>query len=110
MKELEYPFDSKYITKKKKSLRRQLLADGSNRISKKIAILGGSTTNEIMLCLELFLLNQGIEPSFYESEYNMYWQDAILQETYAHFATIWEHLEETFHCPIRITSNSPSIA
>lgn len=77
MKELEYPFDSKYITKKKKSLRRQLLADGSKRINKKIAILGGSTTNEIMLCLELFLLNQGIEPSFYESEYNMYWQDAM---------------------------------
>lgn len=77
MRELEYPFDAKYITKKKKSLRRQLLEDDTKRIHKKIAILGGSTTNEIMLCLELFLLNQGIEPSFYESEYNMYWQDAM---------------------------------
>ena len=27
--------------------------------------------------LELFLLNQGIEPEFYESEYGMYWEDAM---------------------------------
>ncbi len=77
MQELEYPFDAKYIIKKKKSLRRELLADGSKRIRKNIAVLGGSTTDEIIKSLELFLLNQGIEPSFYESEYNMYWQDAM---------------------------------
>ena len=27
--------------------------------------------------LDLFLLNYGIEPTFYESEYNRYWQDAV---------------------------------
>lgn len=77
MKELEYPFDSGYLLKKKRSIKRQLLSDGSVRIRKKIAVLGGSTTNDIINMLELFLLNYGIEPTFYESEYNRYWQDAV---------------------------------
>ena len=76
MKELEYPFDSDYILKKKKSLKRQLL-EQDNLIEKKVAILGGSTTNDIKLILELFLLNYGIKPIFYESEYNQFYQDAV---------------------------------
>lgn len=79
MKELEYPFDSGYLLKKKKSLKRNLLADGSTRIKKKIAVLGGSTTNDIVDMLELFLLDAGIEPQFYASEYNRYWQDAVFE-------------------------------
>ena len=51
--------------------------DGTKRIHKKIAILGGSTTYDIKVCMELFLLNYGIEPEFYESEYNQYYQDAM---------------------------------
>ena len=35
------------------------------------------TTNDIKIVLELFLLNYGIKPSFYESEYNQYYQDAM---------------------------------
>ena len=77
LQELEYPFDSEYILKKAKSMKRQLRADGSARISKKIAVLGGSTTHNIVQILELFLLNHGIEASFYESEYAMYWEDAM---------------------------------
>lgn len=77
MKILEYPFDSDYILKKSKSIRRELLADGTSRLHKKIAVLGGSTTHDIIRVLELFLLNYGIEPEFYESEYNMYYQDAM---------------------------------
>lgn len=46
-------------------------------MEKKIAILGGTTTNDIKLILELFLLNNGIKPVFYESEYNQYYQDAV---------------------------------
>jgi len=74
---LNYPFDSSYLLKKKKSLRRQLLADGVPKLKKKIAVLGGSTTHDIIQMLELFLLNQGIEPDFYESEFNKYWEDAM---------------------------------
>ena len=77
MKELEYPFDSEYIIKKRKSLKRQLLADGSKRLKKKIAVFGGSTTNDIVIYLDLFLLDQGIEAEFYQSEYAQYWQDAM---------------------------------
>lgn len=77
MKELEYPFDGKCIITKKLKLKRLLLADGTKRIKKKIAILGGSTTNDIKLTLELFLLDFGIEAEFYESEYNQFYQDAM---------------------------------
>lgn len=77
LQELEYPFDSEYILKKSKSLKKQLLSDGSARLHKKIAVLGGSTTHDIVRILELFLLNQGIEARFYESEYDMYWEDAM---------------------------------
>lgn len=79
MKELEYPFDGEYILKKAKSIKKALLADGSKRIAKKIAVLGGSTTHDIVKILELFLLHYGIEPVFYESEYARYWQDAMFE-------------------------------
>ena len=77
MKELAYPFDSAYIMKKKRSLKRNLLKDESSRLEKKIAVLGGSTTNDVISCLELFLLDNGIKPNFYQSEYGQYWQDAL---------------------------------
>lgn len=79
MKELEYPFDGEYILKKAKSIKKALLSDGSKRIAKKIAVLGGSTTHDIIKVLELFLLHYGIEPAFYESEYAQYWQDAMFE-------------------------------
>ena len=77
MKELEYPFDSAYIMKKRRSIKRTLLSDGSSRLKKRIAVLGGSTTNDIVSIMELFLLDMGIEPTFYQSEYAQYWQDAM---------------------------------
>lgn len=79
MKELNYPFDAQLLLRKKKSLKKRLLEEleGQTLIKKKIAFLGGSTTNDIKLMLELFLLDQGIEASFYESEYNKYYEDAV---------------------------------
>lgn len=78
IKELNYPFDSQWILKKKKSIKQRLLQDeNSSFIEKKIAILGGSTTNDVKNILELFLLNYGIKPTFYESEYNQYYEDAM---------------------------------
>ena len=87
MKTLSYPFDSSYILKKKRSIKKELLTAGSGRIKKKIAVLGGSTTNEIVNILELFLLDQGIEPEFYQSEYAQFWQDAVFgNEELSNFA------------------------
>ncbi len=78
MKELEYPFNAQEIIKKKKLYRKQLLSgDTSGFILKKVAILGGETTQDIKLVLELFLLNYGIKPTFYESEYNQYYEDGM---------------------------------
>lgn len=77
MRELQYPFDNEYILKKAKRIKKELLASEDKCIVKKIAVLGGSTTHDIIRVLELFLLEQGIEPLFYESEYAMYWQDAM---------------------------------
>ena len=82
---INYPFDSAEINKKKKSLRKELLSDDSKRIRKKIAVLGGSTTNGIVDTLELFLLNYGIEPTFYQSEYAQFWQDAMFGEELSDF-------------------------
>ena len=79
MKELEYPFDGAWILKKRRKIKKMLLEDGSSRIKKRIAVLGGSTTSDIIFMMELFLLNSGIEPSFYESEYARYWQDAMFE-------------------------------
>lgn len=79
MRELEYPFDGEYILKKSKRIKRELLSSAEERkfLVKKIAVLGGSTTHDIVRVLELFLLDQGIQAEFYESEYNQYWQDAM---------------------------------
>ncbi len=78
LKELEYPFDSELLLKKKRSLRRRLLEEADVKYTnKRIAILCGSTANEVKDILELFLLNNGIKPKFYLSEYNKYWEDVI---------------------------------
>lgn len=77
MKELNFPFDEKAIMKYRRKLKKQLLADGSLRIKKKIAVLGGSTTNDVVTALELFLLNNGIHPEFYQTEYNKFYEEAV---------------------------------
>ena len=140
MRELEYPFDAKELLRRKKSLRKCLLeAPGEAFLEKKIAILGGQTTRDIALMLELFLLNQGIKPRFYESEYNQFYEDGMfpnpaleafapdliyvctcirnipnlpppdddagaverkLDAAYEKFRGLWDHLTETYRCPI----------
>lgn len=77
MKELEYPFDAQEIITRKRTLKKELLKQNHTFLEKKIAILGGVTTENIKNILELFLLNYGIKPSFYESEYNQYYEDAM---------------------------------
>ncbi len=77
MKELDFPFDGNEIMRKKLALRKKLLSDGTARLKKKIAVLGGSTSSHVVAALELFLLNFGIEPVFYQSEYNKFFEDAV---------------------------------
>lgn len=73
-----YPYDSDLLMRRQKGIRRDLLArEQVGYIDKRIAILGGSTTDDIKNILELFLLEAGIRPQFYQSEYNKYYEDAV---------------------------------
>lgn len=73
---LRYPIDGKALNRKKLAIKKELL-EKSGLIEKRIAVLGGSTTHDIIELLELFLLSNGIRPKFYESEYAQYWEDAM---------------------------------
>lgn len=73
---LVYPFDAKCINRKKLFLKRELEAK-NGLVEKRIAVLGGSTTHDFVGLMELFLLDQGVRPIFYESEYAQYWEDAV---------------------------------
>ena len=74
---LSYPFEGDVILQKYRSIKRDLLSLEVTRIKKRIAILGGFTTSYIKKSMELFLLKSGIEPIFYESEYNKFYEDAV---------------------------------
>jgi FkbH-like protein len=77
---LNYPFDIKEILRKQRSLRKSLLEqDGLAEV--RVAILGGSTTAETKNLAELFLLKSGIRPVFHESEYNKYFEDAVVDDS-----------------------------
>ncbi len=77
MKELEYPFDPDYILSNKKTIKKRLCESQADFTEKKIAVLGGYTTNDILLMMELFLMDYGIKPVFYESGYNQFYQEAV---------------------------------
>lgn len=77
MKELSYPFDGDEIIKNKRRLLRILKENESGAVPLRIAVLGGSTTSDIVKVLELFLRDRGIAPTFYESEYAQYFNDAV---------------------------------
>ena len=76
MSYFDYPLDTKLLRRKKLAIKREL-SSKDNLIEKRIAVLGGSTTNDVVDMLELFLLYHGIKASFYQSEYGQYWQDAM---------------------------------
>ena len=74
--DLLYPFDAAHLLRHRKRLRRELL-DGSSWIDVRVAVLAGSTAQEVLDLLELFLLNDGIRPVFYQSEYNRHYEEAL---------------------------------
>ena len=74
---LDYPFSGAELLENKKAIRKELLNDGTKRTEKRIAVLGGSTTNDFCRMIEIFLLKEGIQPVFYQSEYAQYWNDGM---------------------------------
>ena len=76
---LEYPFDTGKILRKKKVLKRFLL-EKKNLIDIKIAVLGSTTSFEIIDQLELFLLKSGFKPKFYFCEYGQHYNVVMFDE------------------------------
>lgn len=78
---LTYPFDCELLMRKQKAIRRNLLDRNTIYIKKRIALLGGSTITDIKNLLEIFLLQGGIQPEFYESEFNQYYEASVFSNT-----------------------------
>ncbi len=78
LKNMQFPVNAAIILRKRHALKEELLSQ-TNLIPTRIAILGGSTTGEVKSMLELFLLAQGIQPTFYESGYNRYSEDVLFE-------------------------------
>ena len=76
---LEYPFDVSKILRKKIALKKFLLKK-KNLIDIKIAVLGATTTFEIIDQLELFLLKAGFKPNFYSCEYSQHYNVVMFDE------------------------------
>lgn len=66
------------ILQKRKRLKRELL-EATRLQDVRIAVLGGTTTNEIVDLLEVLLLADGFKPVFQQSEYNKFYEDAVLE-------------------------------
>ncbi len=77
IKQLEYPIDANLLLTKKNKIKKFLQENYPAKIKKNIAVLGGSTTHDIVKILELFLLYNGIQADFYECEYNQYYEDIM---------------------------------
>lgn len=61
---------------KRRSLRRRL-SESPDLVPLRVAVLGGSTTQEVVDLFELRLLADGFRPTFYQSEYGRYYEDAV---------------------------------
>ena len=64
------------ILSKRKALKRQLAAREDLQ-PVRIAVLGGSTTEEVVDLLELWLLDSGFQPSFYQSTFGQFFSEAV---------------------------------
>ncbi len=79
MNRFDYPFDPAYLLQKKRSIKRELLQK-EGLIEKKVAIMSGSTIGEIKNILELFLLENGIKPTFYEGAYALFYENLVFDD------------------------------
>lgn len=78
LKDLQIPTSLADFIRKRRILKEEFLKE-ENLVPTRIAILGGSTTAEVRKTLEVFLLAHGLQPVFYESGYNDYWEDVLFE-------------------------------
>lgn len=70
-------FAPEVILRKRAGMRRSLL-EQDNLTDVRIAVLSGSTANEVVDLLELLLLESGLRPAFFLSDYNRVFEQAVL--------------------------------
>lgn len=78
---LAYPFDFPHLFRKRRSIVRELSEKAAIAPVTRVALLGGTTTQELASWLELFLLDRGIRPVLHQSEYNKYFEDTVIDPT-----------------------------
>ncbi len=95
---LDYPFDASLILQKKRAIKRELLAAG-NLTPKKIALMSGVTVGAFKDMLELFLLANGIQPTFYEGEYALFYEELVFDDGALNaFAPDLIYIHTSEHC------------
>jgi len=80
LRALNYPFNVKLLLRKRQSIKAEFLKNPDLQ-DIKVAILGGSTTSEICNIAELFLLKSGFRPQFFQSDYGLYFETAVFDNT-----------------------------
>ncbi len=73
-----FPVAAADLLRRRRALKKEL-SERPNLTPVRIAILGGSTTTEVRSTLEVFLLAEGVAPTFYESGYDRYCEDVLFQ-------------------------------
>lgn len=75
---LVYPFDSLEILRKYKSFKKELI-NKNDLVDVKIFVASGTTTDELIKILEVFLLNIGINPIILQGDYGLFYEDLAFQ-------------------------------
>jgi FkbH-like protein len=76
---LDYPFDAAALLQKKRAIRRELSAR-EGLPEKKVAILSGVTVGVFEDLLELFLLANGIRPTFWQGGYALFYENLVFDD------------------------------
>lgn len=69
-------FDTAELLAKKRKFKRELRAAGG-LVPKKVAIVSGATVGAVRDMLEVYLLAAGIEPTFYEGGYGLFYENLV---------------------------------
>ncbi|MDO4565826.1 MAG: HAD-IIIC family phosphatase [Oscillospiraceae bacterium] len=94
---LGYPFDPSEILQNRRRLKR-LLSQKEGLLPKRIALRSASSIGSLKDMLELFLLDSGIEPLFFEGDYGRVYADALYSEELAAFKPELVYIHTSVRC------------
>ena len=92
---------------RRRALRREFLAI-PELSDIRIAVLGGTTTSEFVELAEILLLGSGFRPTFYQSEYGRFYEDAVFEpETISQFKPDIVYIHT---CSLNIKAFPPTVS